>query len=162
MGPGAASWSLRVAWKESMPEQVRKGHKLGKGPRQAGLVCSCTPWPSGALSSTPLHVARLAEETGVQRVAPLARGLHRRKDPAVLTPGATLRKFPPTYSILKASFPSWGMLGFSQLLHSGANFLQKSSRRYTSFWLSRAKLSSPVHWGQGTHRRGGRPGLGPG
>ena len=31
MTGGAASWSLRVAWKESMPEQVGKGHKIGKG-----------------------------------------------------------------------------------------------------------------------------------
>ena len=28
------------------------------------------------------------------------------------------------HSILKASFPSLGMMGFSQMLHTGANFLE--------------------------------------
>lgn len=28
------------------------------------------------------------------------------------------------HSILKASFPSRGMMGFSQMLHTGANFLE--------------------------------------
>lgn len=59
---------LRVACKESMPEQVGEGTQARKGPRQARLVCSSHPWLSGALCSTPLHVAQLAEETGVQRV----------------------------------------------------------------------------------------------
>ena len=57
MGGAASCWSLCVAWKESMPEQVGKGHKLGKGSWQAGLVCSRSPQPSGALSSTPQHSA---------------------------------------------------------------------------------------------------------
>ena len=41
--------------------------------------------PSAAPRSTLLHVAQLAEETVVQRVAALARGLHGQEDPAVLT-----------------------------------------------------------------------------
>lgn len=41
---------------------------------------------SAAPRSTPLHVARLAEETVVQGVAALVRGLNRQEDPAVLTP----------------------------------------------------------------------------
>lgn len=44
--------------------------------------------PSAAARRAPLHVARLAEETVVQRVAALVRGLHRQEDPAVLTPVA--------------------------------------------------------------------------
>lgn len=40
---------------------------------------------SAAPCRAPLHVARLAEETVVQRVAALVRGLHRQEDPAVLT-----------------------------------------------------------------------------
>lgn len=35
---GAASWSLCVAWKESMPEQVGKGHRLGTGPTSGPIV----------------------------------------------------------------------------------------------------------------------------
>lgn len=43
---------------------------------------------SAAPRSAPLHVARLTEETVVQRVAALVRGLHGQEDPAVLAPVA--------------------------------------------------------------------------
>lgn len=53
----------------------------GSGPQ--GLVGL-----SAAPCGTPLHVAWLAEETVVQGVAALVRGLHGQEDPAVLTPVA--------------------------------------------------------------------------
>lgn len=49
----------------------------GSGPLARGVL-------SAAPGGTPLHVARLAEKTVVQRVAALVRGLHRQGDPAVL------------------------------------------------------------------------------
>lgn len=61
--------------------------KPSQGRAQPGLVVHSLPSRySAAPRSTPLHVARLAEETIVQGVAALVRGLNRQEDPAVLTP----------------------------------------------------------------------------
>lgn len=66
------------ARKESVQEQVRKGNQVREGTLPGRVGGSAAP------RSTPLHMARLAEETVIQRVATLVCGLHRQEDPAVL------------------------------------------------------------------------------
>lgn len=80
----AAGWPV-TAQKEKCAKVGQKGKLSQEGvppPRrpQAGAQRA----PSAAPGGTPLHVARLAEETVVQRVAALVRGLHRQQGPAVL------------------------------------------------------------------------------
>lgn len=65
----------------------REGTQVRDGPDKWAYRAAAAPGPgvpSAAPRSTPLHMARLAEETVVQRVAALVRGLHRQEDPAVL------------------------------------------------------------------------------
>lgn len=80
-----------MARKESAQKQVRKGNRVREDPPSAdpGLVGL-----SAAPRSTPLHVARLAEEMVVQGVAALVRGLHRQEDPTVLQRQGTCGRTP--------------------------------------------------------------------
>lgn len=86
-----------------MQEHVRKGNELGRDPEWGWCA---TTVPSAAARSAPLHVARLAEETVVQRVAALVRGLHRQEDPAVLREQGT-RGWTPGPSTAAWSLRRW-------------------------------------------------------
>lgn len=45
------------------------------------------------------------------------------------------------HSILKASLPSRGMMGFSQMLHTGANFLEGRERTPEAFTPTTTEIS---------------------
>lgn len=80
-------WSLLWLRRKVCESRSGRGTESGKGPRPGPVGSSGPPGPgvlSAAPCGTPLHVARLAEKTVVQRVAALVRGLHRQGDPAVL------------------------------------------------------------------------------
>lgn len=93
---------LCVAWKEACQNRSGRDTSEGRSP-ESRAECAATQPPAQGCPQQhhlyPLLHVRLAEETVVQRVAALVRGLHRQEDPAVLRetrhmwmdPGPSLR-----------------------------------------------------------------------
>lgn len=138
--------SVLVPSEESMQGRLSEETMSGRG-RASGFLA--------APSSTPLHVAGLAEEVVVQRVAALVGGLHRQEDAAVLTTVTVFMEVPSHALNLEGILPVAGDDGILTDAAHGGKFPVEISHTVHLVLAVQCKALIPDAPGAGHTREAG-------